>query len=123
MRIPVIGNGDVTKPYHAVTMFGQTTCDAVMIARGAMGDPSIFSRTLALLATGKELSGPTREARFASFREFVALYSRIEHRNKLSELQDHASWWVAGLDDATALRERIRRTRSEDDLQAIFTRA
>ncbi len=44
VSIPVIGNGDINTPLHIDDMFGSTGCDAVMIGRGAIGNPWIMSR-------------------------------------------------------------------------------
>jgi len=49
LSIPVVGNGDVKTPQDAMNLFAHTHCAAVMIGRGAVADPTIFSRTASLL--------------------------------------------------------------------------
>lgn len=48
LKIPVIGNGDVTTPHLALEMKAQTGCDGVMIGRAAVGNPWIFRQILEL---------------------------------------------------------------------------
>ena len=49
LAIPVIGSGDLFSAADVALMLAETGCDAVMIARGAMGNPWIFRESLALL--------------------------------------------------------------------------
>lgn len=59
LEIPIIGNGDVTTPEEAKRMFDETGVDGVMIGRGAIGNPWIFSQTHHYLETGELLPDPT----------------------------------------------------------------
>src|SRR5690606_20722101 len=64
VSVPVIGNGDIFGPEDAQRMMETTGCDAVMIGRGAQGNPWIFERTVEYLKTGRLLPAPTLEERF-----------------------------------------------------------
>ncbi len=57
-RVPIIGNGDVTSPQTAESMFAQTKCDAIMVGRAAVGRPWIFAEINHYLDTGKILPDP-----------------------------------------------------------------
>src|SRR5579871_6430328 len=76
-EVPVIGNGDVVDLASAVSMFEETGCDAVMIGRGAVGNPWLFRRVNQYLAAGETLPDPT----FAEVRD---LY--LEHMASVQEM-------------------------------------
>ena len=63
MNVPVVGNGDIYSAADALNMMKQTGCDGVMIARGARGNPWIFSEIAAAL-DGEEYIYPAFEDRF-----------------------------------------------------------
>jgi tRNA-dihydrouridine synthase B len=52
VKIPVIGNGDITRPSLALKMRSETNCDGVMIGRAALTNPWIFKQILDMENTG-----------------------------------------------------------------------
>jgi tRNA-dihydrouridine synthase B len=71
--IPLIGNGDASDPHRIQAMFDETGVDAVMIGRGAIGNPWIFRDTRALLETGEIPAPPSWEERVSVVAEHVQL--------------------------------------------------
>lgn len=59
VSIPVIGNGDITDEQSATMMMEKTNCDAIMIGRGALGNPWLFSRINAYFDECRVLPPPT----------------------------------------------------------------
>ena len=55
MRIPIIGNGDVTTAERAAECFDRYGVDAVMVGRAAIGRPWIFAEMKQYLQTGNNL--------------------------------------------------------------------
>src|SRR5215469_9136430 len=72
VKIPVIGNGDITRPEDAVRMVQETNCDAVMIGRAASSNPWIFSQILSYLAAGT-YETPGHRDRYQMMRTYYAM--------------------------------------------------
>jgi nifR3 family TIM-barrel protein len=74
VKVPVIGNGDVTTPGGAKRMMEETGCAGVSVGRGAFLNPWIFRATAHYLETGKLMAEP-------DFEERVRVMSRHLDRN------------------------------------------
>lgn len=109
VSIPVIGNGDISTPTKAQEMFEFTGCAAVMIGRGAEGNPWIFQQISQLLQ-GQEIKQITLEERFAMLLEHLNLL--VQHKGKIiavKEMRRHALSYVKGLPFATEYRGLFNR--------------
>ncbi len=119
VSVPVVGNGDVRSGADAVRMAEETGCDAVMIARGAEGNPWLFSQVQAALAGEPEPEKPTVDERVAMARRHAELLTHREGRN-IVRMRKHAMWYMAGLPGAAAARGRINYCTTLDDFNQVF---
>ena len=120
VSIPVIGNGDVVDGPSAAAMMKETGCGAVMVGRGAQGNPWIFPQIRHYLATGEVLPPPTAMERYEQMlSHFEALLAYKGEYIGVREMRSHASWYTHGLYGSAALRERINRAGSADEFRAI----
>lgn len=118
VSIPVIGNGDVFKPEDAKDLIDQTGCDGVMIARGAKGNPWIFSRTLHYLETGELLQPPTP----AEISEMILRHGTMQAEHKgemvaMREMRKHMAWYTGGLPHSAKLRNDINQVETMEELR------
>ena len=120
VSIPVIGNGDILCGADAVRMIEETGCDGVMIGRGAMGNPWIFSETVACLEK-KEWASPDNAQRIDT--AYAQLESMIAHKGErvgLAEGKKHMAWYLSGMRGASAARHAIMNSKSKEEIFEIF---
>ena len=104
-HIPVVGNGDVLTVDDYVRMRGETGCDAVMIGRGALGNPWLF-RSIAQRLRGEEAHAPTPEERLHVFLRHVELIeSHAPPKRLVHELRKAVAWYTKGLRNSAHIRE------------------
>ena len=120
VKIPVIGNGDVDSPQAAKAMLEETGCDLVMVGRGALGRPWLFSRIREYLLTGTLLPEPPLEERMAVMVRQVELMAEYRGgRAALLEARKHCGWYMTGLRGAAALRRQAGTVSTPEDVRAL----
>ena len=108
VNIPVIGNGDVRKGQDALDMMERTGCDAVMIARGALGNPWIFREASALWKGEETPDFPTNEERIEMLIRHLNLIAENKGDNvAVREIRKHIGWYVKGMRGASALKREV----------------
>ena len=91
VKIPVIGNGDVETARDVKRMFDETGCDAVMIGRGAQGNPFLFKQAAEYLETGAETYAPSPKERLTVLLEHLDML--IAKRASISACARRESTW------------------------------
>jgi nifR3 family TIM-barrel protein len=106
-EIPVVGNGDVKDVAAYTRMKRETGCDAVMVGRGAMGNPWFF-RSLAALETGAEDPGPPSlaERRRVWRRHADLVVAHSPEKMQKHELKKTLAWYSRGMHGGASLRQR-----------------
>lgn len=122
VSIPVIGNGDVKSPEDAKRMLDETGCDAVMIGRGALGNPWIFRRTAHFLETGEMLPEPTYEERMAGALEHLRLVVELHGEDRgIREMRGQLAWYVKGMPGSGQLRRLVTQATSLEEIEKTLS--
>lgn len=120
VRIPVIGNGDVTDAVSAAALYEHTGCDLVMVGRGALGAPWVFAQIQAYLGSGVRLPDPPVAKRMAVlYRQAQMTVECKGERTALREIRKHAAWYMRGLRGAAGFRAKAGEVETLDDLAAL----
>ena len=119
--IPVIGSGDVFNPQDALNMLRETGCAGVMVARGALGNPWIFSGITALLQ-GEEPHNPSLQEKIQmALRHMELLVALKGEKVGIREMRKHASWYIKGLRGASFARQEICRAEDRRHMTKALT--
>lgn len=121
VNIPVIGNGDVADAKSALEMIEKTGCDGVMVGRGALGKPWVFSEINHFFETGEFLPEPSIDARMEVLKKHIS--KLIEYKGEyiaMREARKHAAWYVKGIRGAAKYRAEIGKINTFSDLEALI---
>ena len=120
VSIPVIGCGDILSPEKAKEMLDSTGCDAIMIARGAIGDPLIFKRTLNYLKTGKS-EPPSFKDNIKCFQEYLSLSKKYKlTESNLTNIRHLGTKFVKGIPGGAKMRNELMQLKSFDEIVDFF---
>ena len=121
INIPVIGNGDVFEVQDAANMLEKTKCDAIMIGRGAQGNPWIFKRINHYMKTGEILPEPTLEEKITTAIKHMNL-AVAEHGDYVAvrEMRKHIGWYLKGLKNSAKYRDQINKITDYKEVIAML---
>lgn len=120
VSIPVIGNGDIIDGQSAKHMLEYTGCKAIMIGRGALGNPWIFKEINAYF-NNEEFIKPTKAD---IYNMIVEQYERLlklkGERLALLEMRSHVGWYLKGMQGSAQIKNKANQATSFDDVKKIL---
>lgn len=108
VKIPVIANGDVCSGKTALELLQKTGCDFVMVGRGALGRPWVFSQIKEYMKSGETVSEPPIAERMQIMLEHIK--KLCEYKGDyigMREARKHSAWYTKGIRGAAAYRQEI----------------
>lgn len=121
VSIPVVGNGDVVDFASASEMFKRTNCDAVMIGRGAQGNPFIFREINEGFLYGEPVFKINDAERLEFMREHVGLLVSLKgERVAVREARKHIAWYTKGMRGGANMRSSIFKCESYEGMMSLI---
>ncbi len=116
LAIPVVGNGDIFCSDDAKEMYEKTNCDSIMIGRGAIGKPWIFSEIKSFLLTG-QIENLDNTAKFKVVKNHFELTLKTKGEFVgIKEMRTHFSYYTKGFTGGSKVREFINHSTNADEI-------
>ena len=110
VSIPVIGNGDIVDYKTAKEMLDYTGCDAIAIARGALGNPFVFREIYAYLNDGIILEKPSNQEIYDTIVHHHALLLELKgEKLAMLEMRSHVSWYIKGMPGSAKIKDQCNK--------------
>lgn len=120
VSVPVIGNGDIEDGFSAAKMLEETGCDMLMVGRGALGRPWVFSQINAYLENEILLpEPPVIERMLIMLRHIEKLCEYKGESIGIKEARKHAAWYTKGLRGGAQYRSKMSLINSLDELREL----
>ena len=120
VSIPVVGNGDIFSPDDAKRILEQTGCDSISVARGALGNPFIFTQIKEYFSTGQYSKYTTEERLLAALSQAKEMCEYKPERVAVPEMRKHMAWYMKGIFGAAKYKNRIFEAKSMGQIENII---
>lgn len=120
VNVPVIGNGDIFSADDALAMFDYTNCDGVMVARGAQGNPWIFTQIKYKLQGLAPLEEPSAQERINMALEHASAIVNCKGEHAIAQMRKHAAWYIKGMPEAAQMRQHINACESLAEFEHLM---
>ncbi len=116
VKIPVIGNGDITTIYEAKQMLNETGCDAIMIGRATLGNPWFIKECLEYVENNKIIDKPTYEDRINMLiKHYNLLKSNTNERKAILDIKTPALYYLKYIPKSKELKKELSMCKNEEE--------
>ena len=121
VNIPVIGNGDIRTKEDAERMLLETGCKAVMVGRGALGNPWLIRQIVDYLDGGDILAKPTNLEKINMIKRHLDYLMEIHPEEvAVKEMRMHVSYYLKGMPNGKEVKDKIFKVCKKDDFNKIL---
>ena len=115
--IPVIGNGDITTIYEAKHMLDYTKCDAIMIGRGALGNPWFIKEVIEYIENDKIVDKPSVEDKINMIKKHFNLLEEYQSpKLTLFEMRSNIGYYLKGVKNGVSIKKEIYKLNSKEEV-------
>lgn len=116
VKIPVIGNGDITSFESAEKMFKETNCDGIMIGRASLGNPWVFKEIL----TGEKATKTCEDVKNIIKKHLKMLIEEKGEYTAIREMRKHIAWYIKGFSNAAEIRRKVNEIEELEKLEEMI---
>lgn len=121
VNIPVIGNGDIIDIESAKQMFNYTKCDAIMVGRGALGNPWLIKELVSYFEKNIVIDKPTYQDKInMAIKHLDYLIELKNEKVAVLEIRSHIAWYLKGLKDSSNIKNEINKAKSIKEIKKIL---
>lgn len=122
VAIPVIGNGDITRPEDAKEMIDKTNCDAIMIGRGVLGNPWLIKNTINYL-DGKPLINVNNKDKIVMCLKHLKYLMEFKtEKQSLLEIRNHVGWYFKGIKNSNQIKKQFYEVKSYNEFVDLINK-
>ena len=124
VKIPVIGNGDITTAEDAQRMYEETGCDLVMVGMGALGNPWLFMQIYSWINDERQIPSPGKAERlYIMLRHIKTLCDYKGEEHGMREARKHVAWYLKGFKGAASFRNAAGKLTTFKELEQLVGEA
>lgn len=122
IKIPVIGNGDIFSAKDAINMFEKTNCDAIAVARGALGNPWIFDEINAYIENKMFIPPTTKDRCLCALKQLEYSIEDKGEYTAIVESRKYISHYTKGIQGSSKIRMALNSANSVEEIRNLLER-